>query len=133
MYIAIKNNKVKKKPKKVKTIPIAKNIRTITPAVLKKLPADADYTLTKVFAKNGVATGVYPGEGTTGTLSIIEVKMSRDEPKGRPGLVITGGIMHYVRTSPILDILDVTDNVITIETNGGIYKLEKHEKQKQEK
>lgn len=105
----------------MKTINIAETVLDKTPKELANLPADVDYRLTKIesFRANGFVT---PGDTVTGDLEIIDVA-----ELGLPGVRVQSpfSFSDYIRTSPIVGITDVTENTITFETEGGIYKLER--------
>jgi hypothetical protein len=97
-------------------ITVADTVKEKTPQVIKDLP-DVDYRLTKIHAKSEF-TRVSPGEGVSGSLEVVDVQ-------GDPALRVTRGLSRYIRTSPIVKVLDQTQNGLTVETEGGIYKLEK--------
>lgn len=93
---------------------------------LKKLPNEfkaftshtGEYKLTKEQGKPGKATGVYPGMHVTGDLLIVDVQ-------GNPSVMVMQTYHRYIRTSPIVKVIEVDGNSMTFETEGGIYLLEK--------
>lgn len=84
------------------------------------------YKLTKTHSnRNGE---VFVGDSVTGPLSIVNVI-------GKPGVKVFndnygGGDfeLSYIRTSPVVEVLDATEAALTFRTEGGIYKLEKADK-----
>jgi hypothetical protein len=104
-----------------KTIYIAEEVVDNTPKEFLNLPDDATYKLTKTMSKyEGGFVG--PGDTITGDLQIVNVASL-----GLPGVKISGhrGFTDYIRTSPIVKVLDATETQITFETEGGVYMLEK--------
>jgi hypothetical protein len=102
----------------MKTIKIADTVKNLVPNEFKDLPDDADYRLTKVESSRP-GSMVYEGDTISGSLEIVDVK-----EKGKPGVRVTR-FHRYIRTSPIVEVLDKTDTVITFKTEGGVYKLER--------
>lgn len=102
-------------------IEIDKNVNDLTPNEFKNL-LDVDYRLTKTEStRNG--SMVFPGDSVRGTLSVVEVGKT-----GLPGVKICGNsFKDYLRTSPIVAIINSTDTTITFCTEGGTYFLEKVE------
>lgn len=106
----------------MKTIRIAEEVADLVPEVFKNLPKDSLYTLKKV-ETNGLSSMVFPGDRVTGDLRIVEVL-------DKFGVLVDSGersdlCLGYIRTSPVVEILDTTDTVITFRTQGGVYKLER--------
>ena len=104
----------------MKTIKIDKEVLDLVPSEFRNLPADVDYRLTKTKSfRHGY---VYEGDTVVGPLSIVNVL-------GKPGVKVLSDNpfrdITYLRTSPIVEVLDVTDTTITFKTEGGVYKLEK--------
>lgn len=100
----------------MKTIKIDESVLDMVPEVFKNLPNDVDYKLTKTEnTRNGF---VFVGDTSIGTLSIVNII-------DKPGVRVVGGFKDYLRTSPIVEVIDSTDTTITFRTEGGVYKLEK--------
>jgi hypothetical protein len=98
-------------------ITIAKEVYDKTPEEFKNLTDDSDYTLTKA-ESNRKPSRVNPGQTVSGTLEIIGIQ-------GNPAVRVTRSISAYIRTSPIVKVLDKNETTITFETEGRVYKLEK--------
>lgn len=85
--------------------------------------SDDEFKMTKIASKReGSMVGV--GQYENGSFSLMELTI-----KGAPGLVgalITGRGFHYLRTSPIVKIVDQDENSTTFETEGGVYKVERY-------
>jgi len=102
------------------TIKIHEAVLDVTPTEFKNLPADATYKLTKTGSKL-YNFYVSDGDTMTGSLQIVNVK-----ELGLPGVKVNSrNYTDYIRTSPIVKVLDATSDTITFETEGGFYKLEK--------
>ena len=104
----------------MKTIQINKEVLDLVPNEFRNLSADVDYRLTKTESfRDGY---VYEGDTVVGPLSIVNVL-------GKPGVKVLSNNptrdITYLRTSPIVEVVDVTDTTVTFRTEGGIYKLEK--------
>ena len=100
----------------MKTIDIDETVLSITPQEFKNLP-DVRYRLTKTesFREGWVNTG----STQSGDLSIVSVQ-------GCPAARILGnGVSGYIRTSPIVKVVDQTDTSLTFHTEGGVYLLER--------
>jgi hypothetical protein len=91
--------------------------------VLSALPK-VSYKLTKI--KNTRAYGmVYEGDTVSGSLKLVEVL-------GEPAIFVDNSARDhfkfdapkYIRTSPIVAILDNSETSVTFQTEGGVYKLE---------
>lgn len=101
-------------------IKVAKRVVDQTPEDFKKLLSEEDYRLTKVksFRPDSM---VIRGDSVIGLIEIVEVSDTR-----LPGLRIQGRApWNYLRTSPIVKVIDSTENSITFHTEGGEYLLEK--------
>lgn len=107
----------------MKKIKIPKDMLSLVPKEFKTLP-DVDYKLTKIENTRKIGF-VFSGDTTTGPLSIVEVIGA-----GKPGVKVInrnddGDLeLTYIRTSPIVEVLDKTDTTLTFRTEGGVYKLE---------
>ncbi len=104
----------------MKTIEINKEVLDLVPSEFLNLPADPDYRLTKTESfRDGY---VWAGDTIVGPLSIVNVL-------GKPGVKVLNSRsvrdLTYLRTSPIVKVLDVTEGTITFQTEGGVYKLER--------
>jgi hypothetical protein len=105
---------------KKKTIKIAEDVLDLVPDAFKNLP-DVDYRLTKT--ESSRPGSVFQGDNVVGPANIVNVI-------GKPGVKVFqrggGGFdLTYIRTSPIVEVLDTTDTTITFRTEGGVYKLER--------
>lgn len=105
-----------------KYIDIHEEVLEQTPEVFKTLLKEDVFKLTKTEDfRNGF---VLSGDTVTGPLSIVNVL-------SKPGVKVFNEYDRsdlaptYIRTSPIVEVLDVTDTTVTFKTEGGIYKLEK--------
>jgi len=82
-----------------------------------------EFKKTKISSKReGSMIGV--GQYENGTFSLMELTL-----KGAPGAVggfIAGRGFSYLRTSPIVKIIDSDENSTTFETEGGVYKVERY-------
>lgn len=88
-----------------------------TPMEIRRLMSpDSEYRLTKM-ESNGRPSGVYVGEGVRGELKIVGVQ-------GQPAVLVMRSWSSYIRTSPIVRVLDSDSTSVTFQTEGGIYKLE---------
>ena len=84
-----------------------------------------DYELTKTKTLRA-GSMVYPGEGVQGKFRLLE----HDD---RVMLLVDNSAADsvrfsdptYIRTSPIVDIIDNSKTTVTFQTEGGIYQLEK--------
>lgn len=103
----------------METIKIDPAVLDKTPKELVQLP-DATYTLTKVEGKN-LSSYVSVGDSVTGYLEIVNVAKL-----GLPGVRVSRAF-RYIRTSPIVKLVDVSQKVIVFKTEGGLYSLEKHD------
>lgn len=97
-------------------ISVAKSVLSKTPKVIRDLP-DVEYRLTKIENKRE-SFYVQAGKTQSGDLEIVDVE-------GDPAIRVMRGLSAYLRTSPIVQILDQTKDALIIETEGGIYRLEK--------
>lgn len=83
---------------------------------------DQEFKMTKIGSKReGSQVGV--GQYETGDFSLMEINHP-SVPVGSVGGFITGRGFGYLRTSPIVKIVDSDDISTTFETEGGIYKLQ---------
>lgn len=106
----------------MKAIEIDPNVLALVPKEFLNLPDYSDYRLTKTESfRDGY---VYRGDTVEGPLSIVDVL-------GKPGVKVANGFFRgnpaYIRTSPIIRVLDVTLDTIIFCTEGGIYKLERQD------
>lgn len=84
---------------------------------------ECDFKLTKIGSKReNSRVGV--GQFETGNFELITIPESKHGPEGT-ALCIYGFGFDYLRTSPIVKIVDQDEKSTTFETEGGIYKLEK--------
>lgn len=82
-----------------------------------------NFKLTKIGSKReGSHVGV--GQFETGDFYFHKYKKTKKLP-AQIGVEIVGNGFNYLRTSPIVKIIDFDENSTTFETEGGIYKLEK--------
>lgn len=88
------------------------------PEEIKRFLVDekADFKLTKT--ENFREGFVYTGDTVRGYLEVVDVL-------GKPGVRVTRSFSDYIRTSPIVQVLDSTADSVTFQTEGGVYKLEK--------
>lgn len=87
---------------------------------------DAHFRLTKTFMKEGRPTMISVGQAVSGRLEIVEVKRYHDDPEpGKPGVLVIRGFSTYIRTSPVVRVLDSTEDTVRFETEGGEYLLER--------
>jgi hypothetical protein len=104
-------------------IRIAEEIADQVPEVFKELE-QGTYKLTKT--ENFREGFIYAGDTVTGDLEIVNVY-----GLDKPGVKVNNNNYHggndnrYIRTSPIVEVLDVSQTTITFQTEGGVYKLEK--------
>jgi hypothetical protein len=84
---------------------------------------DQEFKLTKIGSKRDSYVGV--GQYEVGDFSLMEYPATKDQPEA-VGAFITGRGFNYLRTSPIVKIVDQDENSTTFETEGGVYKLEKY-------
>jgi len=112
-YFIIQNPDAEEPVPKVK---IPETLEGKVPEQLKNLDSEAEYRLEKIKAKNQ-SSMVRPGQAITGTLEVVDVA-------GEPGIRVSH-VWNYIRTSPIVKILDETSTTLTFETEGGVYTLER--------
>ena len=112
-------------------IKVAEEILDLVPQALKDLEVGR-YRLTKT---ENFRTGfIYEGDSVTGDLEIVatygQVKPG-DSDDLKPGVRVVNDNYHggndnrYIRTSPVVKVVDQSENSVTFQTEGGIYKLEK--------
>lgn len=82
-----------------------------------------EFKLTKIGSKRSSRVGI--GQSKTGDLSMYVYEATDTLPE-QIGLLITGYGFDYLRTSPIVKVVDQSEDSLTFETEGGIYKLEKY-------
>ena len=115
--------KSKKAKTKTKTKKVKKMKLDLAPLERFTKLEDQEFKMTKIASKrDGSMVGV--GQYEVGDFSLMELSL-----KGAPGAVggfITGRGFNYLRTSPIVKIVDFDDRSTTFETEGGVYKLEKY-------
>lgn len=98
-------------------VDILEELANIVPDTFKNLDADKQYRLTKTGSKRA-NWSVMDGDSVRGDLYIVPVLESY-------GIRVHGnGFTDYIRTSPVVKIVDATESVINFETEGGYYKLE---------
>lgn len=83
---------------------------------------DQEFKLTKIGSKRSGRVGV--GQSETGDF-YLHTYEATDELPEQVGVAIKGRGFSYLRTSPIVKIVDTTEDSTTFETEGGIYKVEK--------
>jgi hypothetical protein len=102
---------------------IEESVKDLVPNEIKNLE-DGNYTLTKTETSRYGFVGV--GDTVTGLVEIVErdnkpcVKVWNKDYNGRDRDA------SYIRTSPIVEVLDTTATSVVFRTEGGVYKLEKH-------
>lgn len=84
---------------------------------------EEDFMLTKIGSKRASMVGV--GKREVGNFSFHEYPATDTLPAGI-GVFITGYGFSFLRTSPIVKIVDQNETSTTFETEGGIYRLEKY-------
>lgn len=90
------------------------------PPEFHELDFDATYTLTKIGSKR---PNIFVSEGDhiVGSLEVVQVPTT-----DKAGIKVQGHVpWAYMRTSPVLSVVDATENSLTFETEGGVYRLEK--------
>jgi hypothetical protein len=104
-------------------IDIHEEVLELTPEVFRALKNTDIYKLTKTEDTRKLGF-VLSGDSVMGPVSIVNVI-------GKPGVKVFNTYSAsdlaptYIRTSPVVAVLDVTDTTITFRTEGGVYKLEK--------
>jgi hypothetical protein len=81
---------------------------------------DKEVRLQKIDIKRESLINV--GHSMEGDLSLFHYKNSKGQEDGT-GLLVSSG-WRYLRTSPVVKIIDETETSIVVETDGGFYKLE---------
>lgn len=84
---------------------------------------DQEFIMKKIGSKRASMVGV--GQYEVGDFSLMEYPATDKLPES-VGAFITGRGFNYLRTSPIVKIVDQDENSTTFETEGGVYKLEKY-------
>lgn len=87
------------------------------------LDYDGEFKLTKIGSKRASRVGI--GQYQNGDFYLVTIPESDEGPEGTAAAV-GRGFTSYLRTSPIVKIVDQDENSTTFETEGGIYKLEKY-------
>lgn len=80
------------------------------------------FKLTKIGSKRASYIGV--GQFEVGDFHLHEYPATKTLPEA-VGVEIVGNGFDFLRTSPVVKIIDHSENTTTFETEGGIYKLEK--------
>lgn len=84
---------------------------------------DGRYRLQKIGSKrDNSRVGV--GQYETGDFYIYVYPATANKPEQIAAEIVGNGF-NYLRTSPIVKIVDFDENSTTFETEGGIYRLEK--------
>lgn len=100
-----------------KCIEIDETVIDQVPAEFLTLPNYHSYSLTKL-SSSRPNWFVVPGMSTTGHVRIVNVL-------DKPGVLVYGTRTYdYIRTSPIVKVLDTTSHSLTFQTEGGEYRLE---------
>lgn len=107
----------------MKTVKVPEDIVGFVPEVIKSLPADILYRLTKT-ETSGNPSLVFPGDYVVGDLDVVQLG------EDSYGLRVDSGersdlSLGYIRTSPVKEVLDSTHLSVTVRTGGGVYKLER--------
>lgn len=84
----------------------------------------AEGRLTKISSKRSNSQ-VAVSQKVTGDISVITWPATKTQPEQCGVLVVGMGISDIIRTSPVVKIVNTTENSTTFETQGGVYKLEK--------
>lgn len=92
---------------------------TLLPKELAALDMDAEYRLTKVEAFHD-KTMVYTGDTVVGSLDFVQVPTTE-----KVGVRVFRSFSQYIRTSPVVKVLDATEGTVTFQTEGGVYKIER--------
>lgn len=81
------------------------------------------FQLMKIGSKRRSRVGV--GQYERGEFSLHVFAATDDLPEQYGVKVEGNGLYGYIRTSPVVKIVDADENSTTFETEGGVYKLEK--------
>lgn len=85
---------------------------------------DTEFKLTKLWSKReGSAVDV--GQYENGDFS-LHIFPKTDKRPEQIAVCIQGRGFHFIRTSPVVGIIDQDENSTVFETEGGFYKLEKY-------
>ena len=106
-------------------IPISELVIDKVPSEFLALESSNYYTLTKTESSRPNIF-VSPGDSVSGDLRIVAILTGEDETKEiySPGIRVQGSTpWNYLRTSPIVSVLDTTARSITFRTEGGVYLL----------
>jgi hypothetical protein len=82
-----------------------------------------DFKLTKLSSKRPNSM-VDVGQFVTGEFSLVEFPATDTLPE-ETGVHVGRGFSRGIRTSPVVGIVDQSENATTFETQGGVYRLEK--------
>lgn len=93
-------------------------------ALTRFLDSEDDFILIKTGSKRADSR-VWVSQYEIGSFSLHNYKGVADLPTCY-GAFITGRGFSYLRTSPIVKILESTETSTSFETEGGFYKLEKY-------
>ena len=94
---------------------------------LKRFEESEDYfKLTKVDSKRPSLVGV--GQFETGVFRLVKMPADSYGPEWVSVCIMGGSGINprFLRTSPIVKIVDHDENSTTFETEGGVYRLEKY-------
>jgi len=80
--------------------------------------SEDEFNLTKV-ESNGRASFISTGQGVRGSFYI------KDFEDGTYGIKVHGRGFDFIRTSPVVKVVDETETSVVFQTMGGVYKLEK--------
>lgn len=101
--------------------------------VFNKFPSEGKYKLTKIKSTRPYSE-VNVGNFTTGSFRLMELL-------GKPAVFVDNSAKEgyryddpvFIRTSPVVAILDNSKTKITFQTEGGVYELEKLKESKNER
>ena len=104
--------------KEINTIKIAETVVDKTPEAFKQLVSNHKYRLTKT-SSSRPNWFVSVDDTITGTLEIVDVANLT-----KPCVKVSVSSNAYLRTSPIVEVIDVDNSKISFRTEGGTYLLE---------
>lgn len=84
--------------------------------------SEDSFKLTKVKSKRESRVNV--GQSATGDFYLVDIPEDASGPAGT-AVAIAGNGYNYLRTSPVVKIMDFTETSTLFETEGGFYRLEK--------
>lgn len=90
-------------------------------ALLARFVGNENMKLQKIGSKRKSRVGI--GQFETGEMDFFTHKAQGELPEGF-GVLISGRGFHYLRTSPVVKIVEADEKSTTFETEGGIYLLE---------